>query len=1375
MTEKITKYVFFTLVLLSCTAALFAQQSLLFKRINVDNGLAQNTAMSILEDKKGQIWIGTFDGLSKFNGTEFITYKNNPENSGSLSNNQVNKLMEDREGNLWIGTLNGINRYDKNTNQFVRYNLEGLSKRYAVFDLVQDKNGLVWAGTSAGLFIYDQGHKKDLTYVKTNICQDKVQYLYFDRQENLWIGTAKTLKIYDVKNRKFLAIPAALKAYRQLAGAVIRNIIQDHAGNYWIATETEGLFFYDVKNQTCINYNKNNGLLSNTVRALIEIDNKVVWVGTKNGLNVIDLNNHQIKAYAHDPDYPTSLSQNSIRCIWRDKAGSVWLGTYNGGVNVVYNQSDNFYNLGRKQGHNNGLSSEIVNAIMQDNDGSLWIGTDNGSADLNHVDSTFTVYQAYKDDKKNTALLNNSVKAITSHQDHTKLWVGTGSGLKVFDKKNHTFYEVNLIDQPLVPGFIQNYVLLRDREGLWVGTNFNGLYYIKDNKVVKHYLPSPNSGNSINSVNITSLLLDGEKLWIGTKSSGINCLNIRNQSFERYQFDEARSNGLTSNSILSIYKDSKNRMWIGTDGGGINYMDLATKKFYAITESTGIYSNTIHKITEDGKGRLWLSTNKGISCIAFKKFEPPFNARQLTLINYTVQDGLQSNQFMPGAGTKTNKQQLIFGGINGATIFNPNNIKINTVKPPVIFTDFLILNKSVQFGIKDSPLSKPIEETDALTLTYNQAFFSIGFAALNYINPEKNQFAFKLEGFSDDAWHYVGNQKTATYTNLDPGTYLFKIKAANNDGVWNETPRTLKIIVLPPWYKTWYAYVGYFLVVLALLYLFNNYSKKTERLKTQLEFESMSHLKDQELAQKKLSFFMNISHEIKTPLTLIMAPIERLVKASAGNNKVQHQLMLIQRNSERLVKLINQLLDIRKFDSGNVQLEAVKGNVVPFLKEISLAFTGISLSKNIDLSFKTERDELWAWFDQDKLEKVIYNLLSNAIKFTPAHGAVTLSVKASADESGDYLVIVVEDNGCGIAPENLSKLFKQFYHDERDQANVQGTGLGLAFSKELVELHHGSIQIESRPEQGGNRGYTCVEVRLPIGNAHFSPDEVLADFKSTEDIADYLPFKQLPPSAFSLRKAELLKNAGKEKMSILLVEDNEEVLHFVKEGFEEDFEVYTATDGLAGWALAKEQLPDLIISDVMMPEMDGITLCRNLKSDMATSHIPVILLTARTPLIFKMEGLETGADDYVTKPFNFGILEARVWNLIENRQKLRSRYQKEIVLEPQNIAISETDGLFLTKVLAFIEKHMGDETLNVEQLSEAVAMHRNTFTRKIKALTNQTAVEFIRSIKLKRASQLLSNGELNVNEVAYRVGFSDVNHFRKCFKEQFGYTPKEQV
>lgn len=1353
-----------------CSEHLLAQKSLVFKRINVDNGLAQNTAMSILQDKKGQIWIGTFDGLSKFTGTEFITYKNDPANPGSLSSNQVNKLVEDRNGDLWVGTLNGVNRYNRKTDQFVRYKLSGPPMKYTVFDLVEDKTGIIWIGTNIGLFQYVPSTTRPLAglFTKTNICNDKIQSLSIDSYGHLWIGAARSLHIYDPKNGTFLPIPQPLS--NKLSNAAVRSVLNDSAGNFWIATETEGLFFFNAKTRAVVNYHKNNGLLGNTVRCLAEMENKL-WVGTKDGLNTISLQDHLLNAYKHDPDDPASLSQNSVRCITRDKEGSIWLGIYNGGVNVVYSQSDNFFNLGRKQGKNTGLSSEIVNTIRQDTDGSFWIGTDMGG--LNHMNEKLTENQVYSIHKgADDELLSNNVKAISDHADKRYLWVGTGNGLKIFDKKLHKFNDINLIDTPAAKGLIQNYVLLRDSSGIWVGTNFAGLYYLQSNKVTGHYLPVRHSKKHISSANITALFRDGNDLWIGTKSSGINRLDINKQTFEIYQFNEGKKDGLTNSAILSIYKDAKKRLWIGTDGGGLNYFDPATKKFYAITEAVGIRNNTIHKIAEDHQGRLWMSTNKGLVCVRFKKFEVPFRAQDLDIANYTVQDGVQSNQFITGAGTATKDQRLAFGGINGITFFNPVGIKVNKVMPVVVFTDFLVLNKPVVFGEKNAPLTVPIDETPAITLAYDQAFFSIKFTALNYINPEKNQFAFKLEGFSDREWQYVGNQKMATYTNLAPGTYLFKLKAANNDGLWNKTPRTLKITVLPPWYRTWYAYFGYAILIFTLLYLFNYYSKKAERLKAQLEFESVSHLKDQELAQKKLSFFINISHEIKTPLTLITGPIDRLVKINEGNNQVRHQLMLIQRNSERLVKLINQLLDIRKFDDGKMHLEVVNEDLVAFLQEITLAFSGLSLSKKIDLVFESGTDVFRTWFDRDKLEKVMYNLLSNALKFTPMDGRVVLKLRK--DDHQNKAIITVEDNGCGIPPENMDKLFSRFYHDELDRSDVQGTGLGLAFSKELVELHHGHIGIKSRPESGASRGYTCVEVSLPAGIESFKPDEVLEHFKNSDDITRYLPAEQAMASRFSSRKMEILKNSIKEKMSILIVEDNAEVLDFIKSGFD-DFEVLTAPDGLAGLELAREHIPDLVISDVMMPKMDGIMLCRHLKLDIATSHIPVILLTARTPLIFKMEGLETGADDYVTKPFNFNLLEARVWNLIESRQKLRARYQKEIMLEPQNIAISETDGHFISKVLSFIEDHMGDETLGVEQLSEAVAMHRNTFTKKIKALTDQTAVEFIRSIKLKRASQLLSRGQLNVNQVAYSVGFSDVNHFRKCFKEQFGYSPKEHV
>jgi len=1342
---------------------LHAQTQLIFKNINVDNGLAQNTVMSVLQDNKGYIWVATFDGLSRFNGIEFKVFKNDPNSPSTISNSKINKLFKDKEGNIWAGTIDGINVYDPGKESFTRFKTADSNTSYTVLDIAQDKSGVLWVGTADhGLYYLDakSADGKAHLITKSNICgKSKITCLYIDHSGKLWIGAGGSLKIYDLQKHAFLPLPAPLQQNGKLLNSLVRNIIQDKQENYWIGTETNGLFYYDVKNASCFNYTQDNGLLSSTVRTVLEREDHMIWVGTKKGLNIIKTQTKQIRSFINDPINPNSLSQNSIRCIFNDNENNIWIGTYNGGLNSVYNQFDNFYSLGLKRGTSNGLSYGIVNAIANDSNKGYWVGTDDGG--LNHLDSTLqNTHVYYQFNGASRELLGNSIKAIENNNDPNKLWVATGSGLTIFDKRTGTFTATNFIPKPPAAGFIHSYELLKDEKGLWVASNFSGLYYIENNNKL-HYYQTPEN-------NITAIFKDGDKMWIGQKNKGLCMLNLKSQNPDTYYIDKAHSYNLNNNAILSIYKDSKDHLWVGTDGGGINYFDAAANRFYSINEDLGIANNTIHGILEDKAGRLWVSTNKGISCITLNGFKLPFEKAKLNVANYTVADGLQSNQFTTGASLKTANGNLMFAGINGITLFNPTKIKINNVKPQVVFTDFSIFNKSLSFG-SDSPLQKPIDETSEITLSYSQAFFSIKFAALNYINPEKNQFAFKLDGFSDSEWHYVGNQHIATYTNLDPGTYYFKIKAANNDGIWNDLPRVLKITVLPPWYKTWYAFLGYIALTVFLLYLFNVYSKKTERLKNELKFESLSHAKDQELAQKQLSFFVNISHEIKTPLTMIMAPLERMIEMNIGNNKVQNQLMLMQRNGERLIRLINQLLDKRKLESGHMHLQAAEGDIVSFVKEITLAFDGLAKLKNITLRFNAKQPNIAIWFDRDKLEKVLYNLLSNAIKFTPDYGKITISV---AETENQQLVITVEDNGCGIKPENIDKIFTQFYHYDHP-IRIDGTGLGLAFSKELIEMHHGSLSVESRSETGDKPGETRFAITIPLGKEHLKEPEIAGNYRDSEDILSYNQTEKSVKTQLQLKKARILKQDDRESFSMLIVEDNEDVLNFIKEGFATDFEVYTAVNGLDGFSLAKEVSPDIIISDVMMPGLNGIELCSKLKSDINTSHIPVILLTARTQLIFKMEGLETGADDYITKPFNFNMIEARVWNLIENRQKLRERYQKEIKLEPQNIAISNLDEVFLMKILNYIEHHITDPDLSVEQLSQEVALSKSSFYKKIKSLTNQTGVEFIRSVRIKRAAQLLGQGQLTINEVAYMVGFMDVDYFRKCFKEQFGYTPKE--
>ena len=628
---------------------------------------------------------------------------------------------------------------------------------------------------------------------------------------------------------------------------------------------------------------------------------------------------------------------------------------------------------------------------------------------------------------------------------------------------------------------------------------------------------------------------------------------------------------------------------------------------------------------------------------------------------------------------------------------------------------------------------------------------------------------------NDNDWHYVGNQRSAAYTNLAPGHYTFEVKASNNDGIWTNTPRTLNVTVLAPPWRTWWAYILYSIAVGLLLYFIYYYLYSTAALKHKLEAEHLLREKDDELAQRKLSFFTNISHEIKTPLTLILAPIERLLNMNEGNNKVQNQLMLMQRNGNRLIRLINQLLDFRKFESGSMQLHAAESNIIKFTKEVVTAFDSYAFEKNVGLKFKSDKRQLNAWFDKDKLEKILYNLLSNAVKFTPAGESVAVIISTELINEKEWVSIKVEDTGIGISDEQKNHLFQQFSHHPDHIINAEGSGIGLAFTKGLVELHHGEISVESRLAIANKTGYTCFNFLMPLGKDHLQGAELAENFKDIEEVGNY--DSAIIPTAKMIADKKLEEGFERDELVdkpvMLIIEDNEELKNLLAESFEIDFTIFTAADGLQGWEKATELIPDMIISDVMMPNMSGTMLCSKLKTDSRTSHIPIILLTARTSLIYKIEGLENGADDYITKPFSFQLLRKRTENLLAIRRKLRERYSKEITLEPTNIAISSPDEIFLEKVMKFIDNNMEEPILSVEEMGKHVGMSRATLYRKIKALTDMSAIEFIRGVRLKRAAQLLEQDKFHISEVAYMVGFTDVDYFRKCFKLQFGKTPKD--
>lgn len=1085
-------------------------------------------------------------------------------------------------------------------------------------------------------------------------------------------------------------------------------------------------------------------------------------------MSVLDQSAGRFTNYQYSPFDLSSLSHNSVKTFLKDKNGNVWVGTFSGGIDVYDPESKNFTTIKEQIGQKPGLSNSVISAMIYNQNGSLWVGTEGGG--LNYVDLQKGMFRYYSLQEKGRIDETNLIKSMAQDMDGT-LWIGTYNGLVHFTPSSGKAIPFNLPVEKEEQGKKREINgLLAGEDGIWVASNVSGLYYIDKQKQVTSYVHSGKDKSSLSSNNLTAIVGDGQNnLWIGS-SRGLNYLNLKTQRFTRFANDPDNEFTISNNSVLSILRDGQHHLWIGT-AGGLNYYNAATHRFYAITEAEGLPNNKIHAIQQAKDGSLWVSTNRGLSNISFKAFHPPFNNRDITITNYAIGDGLQSNQFSDRSSVQTPAGELFFGGISGISYFNPEKLIKNRVVPNVVYTDFEIKDKHVELSADESPLKKVINETKHITLTYDQAFISIKFAALNFTNPEKNLYAYKLEGLrNDNDWHYSLTQRRVSYTNLGEGNYIFKVRAANNDGVWNNVPRELMITVLPPPWKTWWAYCLYGIVILSLLYLFYYYSYATAKLKHDLDTEHRMHEKDEELAQRKLSFFTNISHEIKTPLTLILAPIEKLISIHNGNNKVLNQLMLMQRNGDRLIRLINQLLDFRKFESGNMKLNAAEGDLIKFIREVLVAFDAYATDRKIKLKFKPGAKQLDMWFDVDKLEKILYNLLSNALKFTHAEGEVCVTVKLT---NYNEVIIGVRDNGIGISTEKQQRLFEPFNSGANGNLNAAGTGIGLAFSKSLVELHHGKITVESRVSTKELEGYSCFSVYLPLGDAHLSADELGSDDEHKETLEAYN--NDVPLSGTVSYMNHLEGHAENEKPVLLIVEDNPEVQDYVADNFEEFFTIHKAGDGLAGWEAATTVIPDIIISDVMIPEINGIILCSKLKSDPRTSHIPVILLTARSPLIYKIEGLETGADDYITKPFSLRVLNARVYNLLKMRKQLRERYSKEVYLQPTNFAITPPDEIFLAKAMDFIEKNMENPNLSVEEMGKVVGISRITLYRKIKALTNLTPIEFIRDVRLQRAAQLLDQRKLNVNEVAYMVGFLDLNYFRRCFKEKFGHTPKDYL
>ncbi len=1309
-----------------------------FKHFTTEDGLSMNSVNNIYQDDEGYMWFATADGLNRFDGYEFTIFKPVANDPNSLSHPRTISVTGDSKGKLWIATTTGIDRYDKKYGKFI----QAVSK-VGITNLLMDKEDHLWIGTwDDGLFMFDQKDSMMISYRhdstdESSIGTNAIYTLFQDSKGSLWSAGGG---LYDLSmdSKKIISYFDSQRW--------ITSITEDSEGNIWITSED--LICINRKENTVKYYKHDPGdpsSIGNYVNVVCADRNNNLWIGTRNnGLYWFDRENEKFIRYNHQPGNQYSISSDRILDIYEDREANIWIATNGGGVSMIRGQQTPFVFLQHNPDNMESMGHGPVRSFFERRNGNIWIALEGGGLNLfNRKKNSFTRYQH---DPDNPYSLGSNYLHSVFEDSKGYVWV-VGNGIHKFNpSKSNRFTSLGLI---LV------WSLCEDSRGdIWIGTGVGLGRYNPKKDSLTFYLHDKNDPNSIGNSSANYVFEDSRNnLWIGTDSG-----------LDLYQPSEDNFKHCTNNMTYYISEDNYGKLMV-VENEGINYYDVKNDTLF-----TFLTNENISPIgaCQDDSGNFWFSTFNGLV-----KYDPESGQSQ----HFGQTDGLPIREFSPRSFLKTGKGEMFFGGTNGFIYFHPDSIKDNPHVPSIVLTDFRLSNKSVPLKGSlgdtmdlESPLAQHINYSEKIILNYTQNIFSFEFAALDYNNPEKNQYKYKLEGFNDD-WIYTdAGKRFATYTNLDPGTYRFFVKGSNNDGKWNETGASINIVVLSPPWRTWWANTLYFLGVAGLLFGSIRFLLVREHLRGKIKLEHMELIKIQELDQMKTRFFANISHEFRTPLTLMLGPLQKMYEGSSdGKSKGVHEMIL--RNGKRLLHLINQLLDFSKLEAGAVPLQASEEDLVGFLKKIFAIFESNAQSRQIRYVFQSDTSELLVYFDRDHLEKIIINLLSNAFKFTSDQGKIFLKLNKSVndqevDKGKGIVEIQVEDTGTGIASDKLPYIFVRFYQVDNSSTRTQaGTGIGLALVNELIILHHGSVSVTSRKGTG-----TTFTIHLPLGKSHLKDKElaIQTDYPPAEATGKYAT------STIAHANIQQENDGFQEDIPLLLIiDDNSDMRKYLQEILADGYQVVEAGDGKIGLEQAIKYIPDLVISDIMMPEMDGQELCGKLKKDERTSHIPVVLLTAKAGEIARLEGLEIGADDYITKPFSPLELNVRIKNLIDQRKSLRERFSRDITLLPKDLAITSADERFLGKVLKIMEEQSIDTDFNAESFSKGIGLSRSQLHRKLKALTDQSASDFIRSYRLNHARQLLESNFGNIAEITYEVGFNNPSYFAECFKKQFGVLPSE--
>lgn len=1317
------------------------KNNLFFKRITKDEGLSSNKVLCITQDKTGFMWFGTEDGLTRFDGENFLIYRHNPKNRFSLSNNYVNCIYEDpRNGNLWIGTAKGLNYLNRLDDKIysASTHADTTLKAVRIFSVLVDSKNNRWVGTASGLFVYRDKSKKPILALRNRdpSLTGNVTCLFEDSKKNLWVGTTFGLFTFDIKVRRFKKIFLSTPTEE----VSVLSVMEDSRRHIWV-TSTSGVF--NFRTGQIRRYSvENNFLKSNNVHGLVEdeLGNMLFAVRDGGGLHHLDYQKNTITVLANDIYNSSSISSGVLTAIYKDKFKNIWIGTWAKGLNFIDKNRKLFahYKINLRS---DGLRSNNVRTAFQDSDGDLWIGTkDDGY--LSRFNSEKGVFNHYDGMLINPLSAQNFFVLSIAEAKPGLLLVGTHKGgLILFNKKSGRY--MKYLNNPkdkfslannMVPGVFKdryNKIWIACFKSLQTFDLKSGKFNLVDGVDVKcFYDYSPNE-----------IYFGGPKgLFHYNRKTG-KILKVLSES----------NNQLPD--ITGIIKGPDGNLWLTTVGSGLMQFNPKTRQLKCYTVSEGLPSNIICGIQADTKGNLWMSSSNGLSkfSLSTRKFR-----------NYYVSEGLQGNEFEKYVSYKTKDGHIIFGGSNGFNYFHPDSINDNRVIPKVVITDFKIFNQPVKVNEDNSPLKQSISTTRKLVLNYKQSVITFEFAALNFSSPLYNQYAYKMEPLEEE-WNYIGVRNIASYSSLPAGTYKFKVKASNNDGLWNDVPTTLEIKVLPPPWKSWWAYLFYFSALCGIFYLWLRY----KNFQTRLQISQLEQNKLQELHAIKSQFFTNISHEFKTPLTMILSPLNKLIR-NAQNEDERTHLGYIKRNALRLQNLINQLMELKSIDNDTMAPHYIKGDIFLFVKDLIEVFEPLAKEHNIKIDCGKPKSVV-TYFDADKIEKIFYNLMSNAVKFTPDGGVIEVSVERKwAVDVGNtscdnpVIQIKVRNTGSKIPAHQLPHIFENYYQIDRPSSLVQpNTGIGLAFTKELVGILGGVIDAESDDE------WTIFTVNIPEVQVLKQDIEAKDGFNTDR----FVHSKQLLEILKFEKKGIKPKNVNKKAPSVLLVEDNKELRDLLFHALAKDFKVTVASDGYAGLQLAKKINPVLIISDIVMPRLSGVELCREIKQKIEFNHIPVVLLTASSTGNQKLEGMESGADVYIEKPFDLEFFKLQVKNIIQTRKAQREAFAKKLSPEPEKGATNSANEEFVRKAIALVEKNIENSEFDVDAFVKEMNISRTVLYQKIRSLTDLSINEFIINIRLKRAAHLLKTSDLTVSEIAFKVGFNSSSYFGICFKRNFKISP----